>query len=79
MATKSKKSTTTKPTANGGPRKGSLLAKVAGMPQRPEGCTREDVLAATGWKAVSMQQMAAQAGLRLKIDHSARPYRYRAA
>jgi hypothetical protein len=51
MATKSKKSKT-----NGGPRKGSALAKVAGMLQRPGGCTREQVLKATGWTAVSMQQ-----------------------
>jgi len=76
MATKK---STAKPTTNGGQRKGTLLAKVAGMMQRPKGCTRAEVLAATEWKAVSMQQMAAQAGVKLKIDDSGRPYRYRAA
>jgi hypothetical protein len=77
----SKKSTTTKAkrATNDGPRKGSLASKVAGMLQRPKGCTRKEVLAATGWKAVSMQQMAAQAGVKLKIDDSERPYRYRVA
>jgi hypothetical protein len=37
------------------------------------------MLEATGWKAVSMQQQAAAAGIKLKIDDSERPYRYRAA
>lgn len=63
---------------NGGPRKGSALAKVAGMLQRPKGTTRAEILKATGWTAVSVQQQAAAAGLKLKIDDSARPYRYRA-
>jgi hypothetical protein len=79
MATKAKKSTAaTKAKANGGPRKGSALAKVAGMLRRPGGCTREQVLKATKWSAVSMQQQAKAAGVKLKIDKSERPFTYRA-
>ena len=78
--TKAKKSTTTtKAKTNGGPRKGSALAKVAGMLRRPGGCTREQVLKATGWTAVSLQQQAKAAGVKLKIDKSERPFTYRAA
>jgi hypothetical protein len=64
---------------NGGPRKGSALAKVAGMLRRPKGVTRKEVLAATGWTAVSMQQQAKAAGMKLKINKSERPFTYRAA
>jgi hypothetical protein len=42
------------------------------------GCTREQVLEATGWKAVSMQQQAAAAGFKLKVDESKKPFVYRA-
>jgi len=73
MATKSKKSTTK---AKRGENK---TAKVIAMLKRPSGVTRTEVLKVTGWKAVSMQQVATNAGVKLKIDDSERPYRYRAA
>jgi hypothetical protein len=81
MATKSKKATAAKKATNGksaAPRKASKSARIAAMLKRPSGCTREQVLALTGWKAVSMQQMAASAGIKLKIDTSKLPYVYRA-
>lgn len=49
-------------------RPGTKVALVAGMLQRPEGCTTKDVLKATGWPAVSMPQQAKAAGLTLKKD-----------
>jgi hypothetical protein len=71
--TKSKKSNgkTAKPRQN-------KLAKIVALLKRPGGCTRDDVLKATGWMAVSMQQQARAAGIKLKVDDSQLPYRYRA-
>ncbi len=43
-----------------------------------KGCTREDVLKATGWPSVSMQVQAKQAGLTLTVDKSSKPFRYKA-
>ncbi len=40
------------------------------------GCTREEVLRATGWTAVSMQQQAKAAAVGLRVDKSSKPYRY---
>jgi hypothetical protein len=84
MATKSKskaKKTTAKKTTNGksakAPRE-NKTAKVVALLQRAGGVTREDVLAATGWKAISMQSVAEKAGLKLKVDESKRPFVYRA-
>jgi hypothetical protein len=54
-------------------------AKIVTMLRRPGGVTREAVLAATGWKAVSMQQIAGNAGIKLKVDESKTPFVYRAA
>ena len=54
------------------------VAKIAKMLQNG-GCTREQVLKATGWKAVSMQQIAKSLGIKLKVDESKRPFRYSAA
>lgn len=79
MATKSRKSKAKRTAAKGSPRKQSKTAKVILLMKRPNGCTREEVLKATGWRAVSMQQLAASAGVKLKIDDKERPYRYRAA
>jgi Protein of unknown function (DUF3489) len=78
MATKKKatKKTATTKKANG--KKETKAAKVVAMLKRASGCTREQVLEATGWKAVSMQQQATAAGLKLQIDDSEKPYRYRA-
>jgi hypothetical protein len=44
---------------------------------RANGCTREEVLKETGWSAVSFQQQAKAAGIKLKIDKSVRPFRYK--
>jgi hypothetical protein len=46
---------------------GTKLALVASMMLRENGCTRQEVLDATGWPAISMQQMARQAGLELEV------------
>jgi hypothetical protein len=43
---------------------------------RKEGTTREEILAATGWKAVSVQQVAKGAGLALRVDKGRKPFRY---
>jgi len=51
-------------------------AKIVAMLRRANGCTREEVLKETGWMAVSMQQQARAAGIKLKINKEQRPYRY---
>lgn len=56
----------------------SKTAKVVAL-LKNGGCTREQVLKLTGWKAVSMQQLAKSSGLKLKVDESQRPFRYKAA
>jgi hypothetical protein len=86
MATKSKKTTTKKTakraSANGKPatpRKESKSAKVVALLQRASGVTREEVLKVTGWKAVSMQALASNAGVKLKMEKvEGKPIRYRA-
>jgi hypothetical protein len=40
------------------------------------GCTREEVLRVTGWKAVSVQAMAKGLGLGLRVDKGSKPFRY---
>lgn len=57
----------------------SKSAKVGALLKRAGGCTRGDILKATGWKAVSVQQIAKGLGVKLKVDESARPFRYKAA
>jgi len=54
----------------GGPRKESKTAKIIEMLQ--QGTTRKEVLKATGWKAVSMQQVAKSAGVKLRPEKSKR-------
>jgi hypothetical protein len=78
-AKKTSTKTTAKKKTNGGSKAGGKSAQVIALMQRPKGCTREEVLVLTGWKAVSMQQLATNAGVKLKIDDSERPYRYRTA
>lgn len=56
-----------KKTASSGPR-GAKTLKVKSMLERTSGCTRAQVLEATGWKAVSMQQMAKACGLKLSQE-----------
>lgn len=55
----------------------SKTAKVVAM-LKNGGCTREQVLKLTGWKAVSMQQLAKNAGVKLKVSEE-RPFTYKAA
>jgi hypothetical protein len=50
---------------------------IIAMLRRANGCTREEVLKETGWSAVSFQQQAKAAGIKLKIDKSVRPFRYK--
>jgi cytoskeletal protein RodZ len=52
-------------------------AKVIAM-LRNGGCTRAQILKATGWKAVSVQQLAKSAGVKLKVSDE-RPFRYSVA
>ena len=59
-------------------RPGSKLALVADMLKRKEGCTTAEVLAATGWPAVSMPQQARAAGLTLVKEKVGKVTRYRA-
>ena len=51
-------------------------AKIESLLKRAGGCTQADVLKAVGWKAVSMQLMAARLGLKLNINKSQKPCRY---
>jgi len=41
---------------------------IASMLLRPQGCTRSEVLQAIGWKQISFQAHARQAGLYLRIE-----------
>jgi hypothetical protein len=46
--------------------------------RRPKGVTRKEVLALTEWSAVSMQQLATNAGVKLKLEKIAgKPTVYR--
>lgn len=58
-------------------RSGSKLETVAGLLKRSEGCTRDDILTATGWKAVNVPRIAAQAGIAItKTKEAGSPSRY---
>ncbi len=50
-------------------------AKITALLKRDGGCTRADILEATGWKAVSPQQVAAKCGLTLNKSEE-RPFKY---
>ncbi len=43
------------------------------------GATRPQILKLTGWKAVSVQDIANRAGLNLKVDSKERPFKYKVA
>lgn len=60
-------------------RAGSKLAIVAGLLQRPEGCTGKEILDATGWPTVSVPQQAKAAGLVLSKEKDGTVTRYRGA
>lgn len=57
-------------------RTGNKTALIAPLLLREGGCTAAEVLAATGWTAVSMPQQAKAAGLALRIDKGRKPFRY---
>jgi hypothetical protein len=80
---KAKKATSAKKTraapkavkkVNGG--KSNKSAKVVAMMRRANGVTRDEILKASGWKAVSPAAVAASSGFKIKIDTSEHPYRY---
>ncbi len=73
MATKSKstkaKKTATAKKANGkAAAKSNKTAKVIALMRRASGVTRAEILAQTGWAAVSPQAIAATAGLKIKLE-----------
>jgi 3-methyladenine DNA glycosylase Mpg len=82
MATKAKaKKTTAKKTVKKTAKKTNGSGKseqVIALMRRANGVTRAEVLELTDWSAVSMQQLAKSAGVKLTVDKSERPYRYRA-
>lgn len=61
------------------PREGNKTAEVIALMKRAKGVTRAEVLELTGWKAVSMQQLAKSNGVKLKVDESERPFKYKVA
>lgn len=74
------KRTTRAAAGNGvGPRPGSKTEIVANLLRREKGCTTADVLAATGWPAVSMPAMAKAARLKLSKGKVDGVTRYRGA
>jgi hypothetical protein len=77
MATKTKAKKSNGKSA--APRKESKTGKIVALLQRPGGVTREQVLKATGWKAISMQQIAKAGGVKLKMQKvEGKPIVYRA-
>lgn len=66
-----------KPTTRIVPKEGKR-AEVLALLRRKEGCTRDEVLRVTGWKAVSMQEMAKSLGVGLRVEKDAKPFRYHA-
>jgi hypothetical protein len=65
-------------TNGSGARAGSKTAQVAAMLQSSKGCTRADILKATGWPSVSVQQIAKNVGLKLTSEKEGRTLRYHA-
>jgi hypothetical protein len=69
---KTKRTPKAKAVTNGnghnGPRKGSKMEVLYRMLIRKSGCTRAQVLSETGWKAVSLQQIATGLGLKLRQE-----------
>lgn len=56
--------------SSGGVREGSKRETVVGLLKRSGGCTRADVLAATGWPSVSLPSIAKASGLTLRKEKS---------
>ncbi len=61
------------------PREGNKTADVIALLKRAKGATRAEILELTGWKAVSVQQLATSAGVKLQVDESERPFKYKVA
>lgn len=59
------------------PPRENKTAGVITMLRRKRGATRREVLAATGWKAISFQQVAESTGVKIKVDAKERPFKYR--
>ncbi len=59
--------------------RGNKTAKIVALLKRKDGATREQVLKACGWKAISMQQVAEKAHVKLRVDRKARPFVYKVA
>jgi hypothetical protein len=57
-------------------RPGSKTALAGSMLTRPNGCTRQEILAATGWPTVSVQQVARSCGLAISQRREGRNVRY---
>lgn len=55
---------------------GSKLEQIAALLTRKQGCTREDILTLTGWKAVSVPAQAKAAGLELRQEKTGRSFVY---
>jgi hypothetical protein len=78
-AKKTSKTNGSKKVAGKTPRAESKMAKVRAMMQRASGCTRAQILELTGWRAVSPQQIAEKAGLKIKLEKvEGKPTVYRA-
>lgn len=57
--------------------RGNKTAKIIALLRRKDGATREQVLKATGWKAISMQQVTEKANVKLRVDRKVRPFVYK--
>jgi hypothetical protein len=55
------------------------IAQAIAMMQRAKGATRTEILKALDWKAISIQQITTNAGVKLKYDKTKRPFVYHVA
>lgn len=75
-AAKKKAAKKTAPKKASGAR-GEKTLKVLAMLQRKSGCTRKEILDATGWPTVSVQSMAKAGKLKLEVEkEKGKPMRY---
>jgi hypothetical protein len=73
---KARKIAKAKATRTSEPRKGVKTAIIRELLTRVGGCTTAEVLAETGWKAVSMPDQARRLGVELKTEKDGRIARY---
>ncbi len=79
MASKAKAKKATAKKTNGKTTKGeNKTQKVIAMLKRASGVTRPQALEVTKWKGISFQVVAKNAGLKLKVDETKKPFVYRA-